>query len=201
MSSMGDAAVVIDLVPMTDLVAAVQKMGVPIIRVEAHFQTTLESACVVRTKTIVHCTQKDSLNLQVALKARSLNHVIKVVMRIFDDDFARSLDSQFGIKAISTTGMAAPAFAFAATGTDITRPITVEGESLSLAKFCLTHTSLLVGLSIDEVENKYDVSIVLFKRADEPDLHPTVDRILRSGDTLAILGIPAALKRIIHENI
>ena len=200
MSVMGESVVVIEQEPKTDLVSTVQKMGVPIIQDDAHLQSTLESAGVKQARTIVLCTQNDSLNLQVALKARSLNPDIKVVMRIFDDDFAKSLDTQFGFKAISTTGMAAPAFAFAATGTDITRPITVEGESLSLAKLCINQSSLLVGLSVAAIENNHDVSIVLLKRADEPDLHPTGDRILEYGDTLAILGNPIALQNITHEN-
>jgi Trk K+ transport system NAD-binding subunit len=197
---MGESVVMIELDPKTDLVTTVQKMGVPIIQDDAHRQSTLESAGVKLAKTIVLCTQNDSLNLQVALKARTLNPDIKVVMRIFDDDFAQSLDDQFGFKAISATGMAAPAFAFAAIGTDITRPITVEGEALSLAKLCLQRSSLLIGLSVAEVELMYDVSIVLLKRADEPDLHPTGDRTLEYKDTLAILGNPVALKKVIHEN-
>ena len=200
LNAMSEAVVVIDHDPKADLVPTIQRMGVPIIQNDAHFQSTLESAGVKQAKTIVLCTQNDSLNLQVALKARSLNPDIKVVMRIFDDDFARSLDTQFGFKAISTTGMAAPSFAFAATGTDITRPITIEGESLSLARLCLQPSSLLKGLSVAEVELKHDVSIVLLKRAEEPDLHPTGDRILEYGDILAILGNPVALQKIIHEN-
>ncbi|MFH2038697.1 MAG: NAD-binding protein [Chloroflexota bacterium] len=200
MSAMGESVVVIELDPKTDLVSTVQKMGVPIIQDDAQFQSTLESAGIKKAKTIVLCTQNDSLNLQVALKARTLNTNVKVVMRIFDDDFAKSLDSQFGFKAISTTGMAAPAFAFAATGTDITRPITVEGESLSLAKFCINRSSILVGLSVADVEHNYDVSIVLLKREFEPDLHPIGDRVLEFEDTLAILGNPVALQKIIHEN-
>ncbi len=200
LSAMGEAVVVIELDPKNDLASMVQKMGVPIIKDDAHLQSTLESAGIIKGKTIVLCTQNDSLNLQVALKARSLNSDIKVVMRIFDDDFAKSLDTQFGFKAISTTGMAAPAFAFAATGTDITRPITVEGESLSLARLCINPSSHLAGLSVAVAEHNFDVSIVLLKRVDEPDLHPTGDRILEYEDTLAILGNPVALQNIIHEN-
>jgi Trk K+ transport system NAD-binding subunit len=200
MSAMGESVVVIELDPKADLVTTVQKMGVPIIQDDAKRQSALESAGVKLAKTIVLCTQNDSLNLQVALKARSINPDIKVVIRIFDDDFAQSLDRQFNFTAISATGMAAPAFAFAATGTDITRPITVEGESLSLAKICLDQGSLLNGKSVAEIEQLYDVSIVLLKREDEPDLHPTGDRMLEHGDILAILGNPTELQKIIHEN-
>ena len=56
-----------------------------------------------------------------------------MILRIFDDDFAHGLQEQFGYSAFSATGMAAPAFAAAASGVDMTRPITVEGQSMSLA--------------------------------------------------------------------
>ncbi len=74
------------------------------------------------------------MNLQIALKARSLNPDIEVVIRIFDEDFAHSLQEQFGFTALSATEMAAPVFAAAAAGADVTNPISIEGQQLSLAR-------------------------------------------------------------------
>lgn len=168
---------VIELNPKTVLASPVQKMGDLIIQDDSHLQSTLESVRVDQTRTIVLCTQNDTLDLQVALKARSINPAINVVRWIFDGDYARSLDEQFGFKTISTTGMASPAFAVAATSTDFTPPVTIEGGSLSLSKVCLQQNSHLIGLSAAEIERIHDVSIVLLNRFDEPDLHPTGDRI------------------------
>ncbi len=91
------------------------------------------------------CTQNDSLNLKVALKAQRLNPNIHVILRIFDDDFAHGLQEQFGYTAFSATAMAAPAFAAAASGVDMTRPITVEGQSMSLA-----HLKIEPDLALDQ---------------------------------------------------
>ena len=53
---------------------------------------------------------------------------IDVVIRIFDDDFASALQRQFGFRALSATGMAAPIFASSAAKVDITAPINIEGQ-------------------------------------------------------------------------
>ena len=89
---------------------------------------------VPRARAVILCTQNDSLNLRMALKARSLNPKIEVVIRIFDDDFASSLQTQFGFHAMSATGMAAPLFAAIAAHVDVTPPITIEGQPHILAQ-------------------------------------------------------------------
>jgi len=74
----------------------------------------LEAANIKNARTIILASQNDSMNLQIALKARSMNPDIKVVIRIFDEDFAHALQEQFGFIALSATEMAAPVFAASA---------------------------------------------------------------------------------------
>ena len=124
---MDQDVVVVELNPKADLVASVKQMDIPVIQDDATREPALEAAGIGRARAIILCTQNDSMNLQVALKARRLRPGIHVVVRIFDDDFADALHEQFNFTAMSATGMAAPAFASAASGVDITRPITVEG--------------------------------------------------------------------------
>lgn len=197
---MSENVVVIEQNPTAKLFSTVQKMDVPVIHEDAIRQSALESAGITRARTIVLCTQNDALNLQIAVKARTLNPGIQVVIRIFDDDFAQSLRQQFGFMALSATGMAAPAFAAAAAGADITRPITVEGESLSLARLTVNHASGIMNKTVQEIEQRYDLSILLLKRSGEPDLHPTGERQLASGDILAVLGNPQKINHLVHDN-
>ncbi len=198
--SMEEPVVVIELNPSADLITNVQAMNIPVLHDDATRQLALEAAGIRRARTIVLCSQNDSVNLQIAVKARSLNPEIRVVIRIFDDDFAQALQEQFGFSAMSATSMAAPAFAAAAAGADVTRPITVEGQALSLGRIKIGKTSKLGGLSVSETEQKYDVSVVLLKRAGEPDIHPSGQRTLTEGDTLAVLGNPERISILVHDN-
>lgn len=122
---MREHVVVIEQNPSLNLVTAAQQMRIPVIQDDATRPAALENAGVAKARNIVLCTQNDSLNLQIALKARKLNPTIHVVIRIFDEDFADSLHEQFGFTALSGTGMAAPVFAAAVAGADVTNPISV----------------------------------------------------------------------------
>ncbi|MEA2008062.1 MAG: NAD(P)-binding protein, partial [Chloroflexota bacterium] len=101
--SMEEEVVAIELNPEADLAASVKDLGIPVIADDAARESILTAANVSQARAIMLCTQNDSLNLQIALKARDLNPNIQVVIRIFDNGFAHSLQEQFGFHAMSTT--------------------------------------------------------------------------------------------------
>lgn len=197
---LGQDIVVIELNPSADLIANVKRMGIPVIQDDARREITLESAGIGKARTIILCTQNDSLNLQVALKARRLNPQIHVLVRIFDEEFARALQEQFGFTALSATQMAAPVFASIAAGVEMTRPISIEGKPFSLAQIKLSSHSQLEGLTIEEVEQRFDVSVVLLRRNKTSDYHPSAQVVLENGDALAVLGGPAEIARLAQRN-
>ena len=190
----------IELNPKEDLISSTQAMGIPVIADDARNDKALIGAGVAKARAIVLCTQNDSLNLQIALKARKVNPTIRVVMRIFDDEFAQMLEDQFGFKAMSATFMAAPSFAAAASGVDITRPITVEGEAFSLARINVREGAELIGRSMSDIEQKYDLSVVLHRHFQDSDFHPAGEKRLEVGDVLAVLGGPEQIGRLLKDN-
>jgi Trk K+ transport system NAD-binding subunit len=197
---MDQDVVVIELEPRDDLVANLRTLDIPILQGDATREALLDAAGIQRARVLVLCTQNDNLNMQIAVKARSLHPDLRVIMRIFDDDFARALEKQFGFNALSATGMAAPVFAATAAGIDLSQPITVEGQALSLARLDVSPKSKLVNLSISQVEQHYAVSVVLLRHANGRDLHPAGDKRLAANDTLAVLGGPEQIKRLVQDN-
>jgi voltage-gated potassium channel len=197
---MKEYVVVIEQNPSLDLFAAAQQMQVPVIQDDATRPAALESAGVAVARNIVLCTQNDSLNLQIALKARKLNPTIRVVIRIFDEDFAQSLQEQFGFAALSGTGMAAPVFAAAVAGADVTNPISVEGQQLSLARLEIKPEAEFAGKSVGYLEDNYHLSLVLIRRDHQSDLHPHDSTVVKPGDLLAVLGGPEQLSNLMHDN-
>ncbi len=192
--------VVIEREPRDDLVANLRGLGVPILEGDATREAMLDAAGIRRARVLVLCTQNDNLNMQIAVKARSMHADLRVVMRIFDDDFARALEHQFGFHAVSATGMAAPIFAAEAIGIDISQPITVDGQALILARLSVSPQSKLANLTVSEIEQNYDVSVVLLGNAGERDFHPAGSRRLAAGATLAVLGGPDQIDRLVKEN-
>jgi Trk K+ transport system NAD-binding subunit len=197
---MSQSVVVVERNPSAETVANVQDLKIPIIQDDATRPGTLEAAGVKRARTIILATQNDSMNLQIAVKARSLNPDIQVVIRIFDDDFAHSLHEQFGFTALSATGMAAPVFAAAAAGADVTNPVSVEGQPLSLARLTISDRCRFSGKTVGYVEDNYHLSIVLVRHDHHSEMHPTDSLTLATGDTLAVLGGPEPLNHLLHDN-
>jgi Trk K+ transport system NAD-binding subunit len=192
--------VVIEQNPAADLVATAQQMGIPVLQDDGTRESAQLAAGVDRARAIILCTQNDSLNLQMAVKARTLNPNIQVVVRIFDDDFAAALQKQFGFIAMSATSMAAPAFATAAAGVNMTRPITIEGRSLSLASVAVRDGVPLASLTIGQVETNYEVSVVLLQRQGKSDYHPASSIALEAGDILAVLGGMGEISILVQKN-
>src|SRR5512138_1122156 len=138
---MGENIAVVEINPGNHTTAAARDMGIPVIQADARHPGALEGANIKDAKTIILASQNDAMNLQIALRARSLNPKIQVVIRIFDEEFAHSLQDQFGFIALSATEMAAPVFAAAAAGADVTNPISVEGQLLGLARLTVRESS------------------------------------------------------------
>jgi Trk K+ transport system NAD-binding subunit len=123
-----------------------------------------------------------------------------VVIRIFDEDFAHALHDQFGFMALSATEMAAPVFAAAAAGADVTNPISIEGQQLSLARLTIAAGSSLAHKTIGFVEDNYHLNVILIRHDHTSEMHPSDKRPLNAGDTLAVLGGPEQLSKLMQDS-
>lgn len=197
---MGENLAIIEFNANADTVSEARELGIPVIHDDATRPATLEAANIQKARTIIMASQNDAMNLQIALKARSMNPQIQVVLRIFDDDFAHALQEQFGFTALSATEMAAPVFAAAAAGVDVTNPISVEGQLLSLARLTILPNSHFAKKTVGYVEDNYHLSIVLLRYDHKSDMHPTDKSPLHSGDVIVVLGGPEQLNRLLQDN-
>ena len=197
---MGEQVAVIEFNADTDTLNAARNLGIPVIHDDATRPVALEAANVKDARTIIMASQNDAMNLQIALKARSINPKINVVLRIFDDDFAHALQEQFGFIALSATEMAAPVFAAAAAGADVTNPISVEGQLLSLARLTISEDAPFANKTVGYVEDNYHLNVVLLRHDHKSEMHPPDKSPLHVGDVLAVLGVPEQLNLLLHDN-
>jgi voltage-gated potassium channel len=191
--------VAVELSPTAELVANTRRLDIPVIPGDGTKEEMLEAAGIRRARAIILCTQNDSLNLQMAVKARGINPAVHVIIRIFDDDFAASLQQQFGFNAISATGMASPVFAATAAGANITPPIMVEGNPLCFATVEFQDCSDNKGKTLHDLEQLYRISTVLLKRQGGIEWHPSSFEKIRSGDIVGVLGNPDRINLIVHD--
>ncbi len=175
----------------------IRQANVPVLLGDARQREMLEKACVREASAIVVCTQDELTNLDIALDARELNPDIKVVLRMFDAQLAEKVKRGFGIHtAFSTSALAAPIFAAAATRAQIDYSFYVDDVLLNVARATVQVGSALEGRTIAQVEQELDMTIILHQGPDSIDLHPAPDVTLRAGDRLVVFASLESLARL-----
>src|SRR5258706_1495985 len=81
LQEMGENVVALEIKLGTHTTSAARDMGIPVIQADAREAGSLAAANIKNAPTIILASQNGSLNLQIALKARSLNSNIQVVIR------------------------------------------------------------------------------------------------------------------------
>ncbi len=93
----------------------IHELGIPLIVDDATLEETLNRAAVRQASAIICATDNDMRNLEVALNARSLNPAIRIVVRVYDRDFADQMQRNFRIEAaLSSSAIASNTFAASA---------------------------------------------------------------------------------------
>ena len=164
---------------------------------DARKQDLLEKARVADASAIVVCTEHDLTNLDIALEARELNPEIKVVMRMFDGSLAERVRRGFSIHtAFSTSALAAPVFAAAATRAKIEQSFYLDGVLMNVARATVQDDSPLVGYTVARTEDELDLTIVLHKGQEHTDAHPDPDNVLQAGDCLTVFASLQSLAQL-----
>jgi len=176
----------------------IMDMGVPVLMGDARREEVLEDAGVSVASAIVACTEDDMTNMAVALDAREFNPDIKVVLRMFDAQLATKVERGFAIHTVfSTTEISAPIFAAAATHAPIDHSFYVdEEEEMMVAMTTVELESMLDGCTVAQVEQRYELSIILHKRENYLRQHPSSKLTLRSNDRLVVLASLDALAEL-----
>ena len=194
---LGEDVIGIECKAGTRFVEKLQERGITVLVGDARTREILRRAQVPEASAIVIATEDDLTNLDVALDARELNPDIKVVMRMFDARLAEKIRRGFAIHtAFSTSALAAPIFAAAATRAQIDYSFYVGEMMLNVARAHVCEDSELVGRTVIDVEETYDTSIVLHQRGDEVFLHPAPAVQLEAGDRLVFFASLEALARL-----
>ncbi|MET9830034.1 NAD-binding protein [Streptomyces sp. NPDC006385] len=120
--------------------ATARRLRVPVVLGDVTQEGVLEAAKIHRAHALLAVTSVDTTNLEAALYARSIRPGLRVVLRLYDDDFAtavyrtlRAAHPHALTRSRSVTHLAAPAFAGAMMGRQILGAIPVERRVLLFA--------------------------------------------------------------------
>ncbi|WP_329304210.1 NAD-binding protein [Streptomyces sp. NBC_00659] len=120
--------------------ALARSLRVPVVLGDVTQEGVLEAAKIHRAHALLALTSADTMNLEAVLSARTLNPDLRVVLRLYDDDFAtavyrtlRAAHPGALTRSRSVSHLAAPAFAGAMLGRQILGAIPVERRVLLFA--------------------------------------------------------------------
>ncbi|MFI1168308.1 NAD-binding protein [Streptomyces sp. NPDC020801] len=137
--------------------ATARRLRVPVVLGDVTQEGVLEAAKIHRAHALLSVTSADTTNLEAVLYARSVRPDLRVVLRLYDDDFAtavyrtlRAAHPQALTRSRSVSHLAAPAFAGAMFGRQILGAIPVERRVLLFASMDVGGHPQLEGRTVAE---------------------------------------------------
>lgn len=137
--------------------ALARRLRVPVVLGDVTQEGVLEAAKIHRAHALLALTSADTTNLEAALYARTVRPDLRVVLRLYDDDFAtavyrtlRAAHPGALTRSRSVSHLAAPAFAGAMMGRQILGAIPVERRVLLFAAVEVGGHAQLEGRTVGE---------------------------------------------------
>ncbi|MFD5560236.1 NAD-binding protein [Kitasatospora griseola] len=184
-------------------IAAARALGIPVLIGEGPLEAQLKQARVKHARAVAAVTSDDAANLEAALEARAVRPEVRIVVRLFDDDFAHHVYATLGnVASRSVSYLAAPAFAAALMGREVLGTLSVFRHVLLVAELTVEEGSALEGRNTGDLEASGGVRVVavrLHRRADAYQWNfADRSRRLVPGDHIVVAATRAGLARIIQ---
>ncbi|WP_231953683.1 NAD-binding protein [Actinoplanes derwentensis] len=191
LTDLGLRVVAIDRTADARGVKTAQRRGVPVIIGDASAQEVLQAASIDTCRALVVLSTDDRVNLQAALQSRATHDNLRVVLRLFDDDFAQRVETAFQIDTSrSVSRICAPIFAAALLERDVHATIPVDRHSLLVATVTVSALSPLDGAPLEHVDHPGEARVIGLSVAGEEwvDWGPDQRRVLAEGDRVIVVA-------------
>ena len=160
---------------------------------------TLVAASVATCRALIVASTDDVTNLETALKGRAEKPDLRVVLRLFDGEFADRVKNAFNIDiSRSVSYLAAPAFAAAMLGRFVIATIPVRRRALLIAELPIGENSPLEGDRAGAVSVDHESRLLAIRTGDGNQVlwRPSDGRPLRSTDRLLVIASRHGLGRL-----
>ncbi|WP_327682519.1 NAD-binding protein [Kitasatospora sp. NBC_00458] len=187
--------------PQARGISAVRALGVPVVVDDGPLAEQLRRARLKHCRAVVAVSGDDATNLEAALEARAVRPDVRVVLRMFDDNFAHHVYATLDNAASrSTSYLSAPAFAAALMGREVLGTLSVFRHVLLIAELRAEVGSGLIGLNRHDLEDEGGVRVLAVRLARNPQLYhwKYADRTrgLEPGDRVVVAATRSGLARL-----
>jgi Trk K+ transport system NAD-binding subunit len=177
-------------------VGVARELGIPLVIGDSRQEETLRAASVQTCRALLVLTTDDVSNLETALLGRGLKERVRVALRLFDGDFADRVQRAFGIDiSRSVSYLAAPTFAAAMLGRQVTGTIALGRRVLLVAELPVGTASPLEGLTVADLAEVPGVRLLGIRtgRGTQTLWAPPRGRQLVRTDHLVVVATRAGL--------
>ncbi|HEV8570069.1 MAG TPA: NAD-binding protein [Actinoplanes sp.] len=181
---------------------AAEQLGVPLIVGDAGREETLRAASIETCKALVVLSTDDVTNLKAALNARAARPDVRVVLRLFDSDFAGRVQTAFNMDiSRSVSRLVAPAFAAAMLDRDVVVTIPVDRHALLVASVQVLAGSPLERAPLRTADRPLSVRVIGLSAPDSEwvDWSPDLAHELVAGDRILVVARRAGLRILLEE--
>jgi Trk K+ transport system NAD-binding subunit len=179
-------------------------LGIPLIIGDCRQEETLRAASVHTCRTLLVLTTDDVTNLETALLGRGINADLRVVLRLFDGDFANRVQRAFAITASrSVSYLAAPAFAAAMLGRQVIDTISIGRRVLLVAEVPVGAGSALDGVPVVQIQRAEGARLLGIRtgRGDQTLWAPPPGRPLVRTDRMIVVATRAGLGQLLARSV
>ncbi|MFE9186090.1 NAD-binding protein [Micromonospora haikouensis] len=201
LNDFGVEVVAIDKDPEARGASLAHRLGVPMVVGDAGREETLRSASVETCQALVVVSTDDDVNLRAALNARGLTPDLRVVLRLFDGDFAERVQKAFGIGiSRSVSYLAAPSFAAALLDRAVIATIPVGRHALLVTEVQVVAGAPLDGSPLSAVAQPGAVRLLAHARpGQKADWSADPRLVITAGDRLTVVARRAGLTALLRE--
>jgi Trk K+ transport system NAD-binding subunit len=197
----GVDVVAIERDPQAPGVQTARDLKIPVIIGEGSRPESLDRASVGTAQTLIVASTDDVTNLEIGLLGLAARADLRVVLRLFDTDFAYRVRRSFSIHTSrSVSYLAAPAFAAAMIGRAVLATIPVRRRVVLLAEIPVGERSLLELKTVASVNRPHESRLLAVRTSEQVVWRPTEGRPVRAGDRIIVVATRAGLSRLLAES-
>lgn len=198
---MGSDVVVIDNDPDDGIEDMLRELDVPLLVLDGRTSSALEKAGLRDAEAFVACTGNDQVNLEAIMRVRDMNPDIRIVARVWDDQFAQQIRRFMNVQSVlSSSELSAPVFAGLAVGVEMAHTLRVNDVDYSTVRLTVAPKSFMVGREVGALQTENHMDIVLYCGDGQAQVQPPGNTVVRSGDVLVIFAQHERVLDVVARN-
>jgi Trk K+ transport system NAD-binding subunit len=196
----GVSVVAIERNPEGRGVQVARDLHIPVIIGDASRSESLTAASVGTCRALIVASTDDVTNLETALLGRGIKPDLRVVLRLFDGEFADRVRQAFNINiSRSVSYLAGPAFAAALIGRQVLATIPVRRRVLLVAEVPVGEGSAMEHKSVGTLNRPHESRLLAIRTTDQFLWRPSDGRPLRSTDRLIVIATRSGLSHLLTD--